>query len=72
MRARARRSSTIAATIRLPSTRSSALFCKKQPLAVDDFQSMDLFSDVSDTDILKNLLAELHDDLCGRLSRFGS
>ena len=31
---------------------------------------MDLFSDVSDTDILKNLLAELHDDLCGRLSRF--
>jgi hypothetical protein len=39
---------------------------------VDDFQSMDLFSDVSDTDILKNLLAELHDDLCGRLSRFGS
>jgi hypothetical protein len=30
----------------------------------------DLFSDVSDTDLLRNLLAELHDDLPGRLSRF--
>jgi hypothetical protein len=31
---------------------------------------VDLFSDVSDTDVLRNLLAELHDDLPGRLSRF--
>jgi hypothetical protein len=37
---------------------------------MENFQSMDLFLDVSDTDILKNLLAELHDDLSGRLSRF--
>lgn len=30
---------------------------------------MDLFSDVSDTDILRSLLADLHDDLQGRLIR---
>jgi hypothetical protein len=30
---------------------------------------VDLFSDVSDTDILRSLLADLHDDLQGRLSR---